>query len=260
MFVKSLGYRMDLSFPGFKGEVIDRGDYLVIRTPDNPSYYWGNYLLFDAPPTPSDFDRWRDLFYKEIGKQPNITHEAFGWDSPSGEMGHIEPFLEAGYNLNNCSVLTTSRVGLPPYFNPDVVVRPVETDEEWEMAGICASCYATRVTAVNDRIRKHMIAWRAVSLCDAGKWYGAFLKGVLVGGLGIYTVDETGVIDNVVTHPDFREKGVGRSLVYLASLHAIETLGVKKLLLSTDNGSAAKRMYEQVGFRTVEQQLGIDTA
>jgi len=141
-----------------------------------------------------------------------------------------------------------------------VVVRPVTTDEEWEMAGICASCYAKRVTAVNDRIRKDMILWRAVSQRDEGKWYGAFLKGALVGGLGIYKVDDAGVIDNVVTHPDFRGRGVGRSLVYQASLHAKEVLGVETLLLSTDNGSAAKRMYELVGFRTVEQQVGIDTA
>jgi len=48
--------------------------------------------------------------------------------------------------------------------------------------------------------------------------------------------------------------------VYQASLHAKEVLGVETLLLSTDNGSAAKRMYELVGFRTVEQQVGIDMA
>ncbi len=35
---------------------------------------------------------------------------------------------------------------------------------------------------------------------------------------------------------------------------------METLLLSTDNGSAVKRMYEQVGFRTIEQQVGIDTA
>jgi hypothetical protein len=46
MNVKSLGYRTDLIFPTFDGEIIDRGDYLVIRTPKNPTFYWGNFLLF----------------------------------------------------------------------------------------------------------------------------------------------------------------------------------------------------------------------
>ena len=35
---------------------------------------------------------------------------------------------------------------------------------------------------------------------------------------------------------------------------------IGELLAAGMNSSAAKRMYEQVGFRTVEQQLGIDTA
>lgn len=50
MNIRSLGYRTDLLFPRFDGEVIDRGDYTVIRTPSNPTFYWGNFLLFDQPP------------------------------------------------------------------------------------------------------------------------------------------------------------------------------------------------------------------
>lgn len=46
----SLGYRTDLIFHRFEGEVTDRGHYLVIHTPSNPSYRWGNLLIFDAPP------------------------------------------------------------------------------------------------------------------------------------------------------------------------------------------------------------------
>jgi len=37
MKVHSLGYQTDLIFPAFDGEVIDRGDYLVIKTPSNPT-------------------------------------------------------------------------------------------------------------------------------------------------------------------------------------------------------------------------------
>ena len=46
MLVRSLGYRTDLMISAINGEVTDRGDYLVIRTPSNPTYYWGNFLLY----------------------------------------------------------------------------------------------------------------------------------------------------------------------------------------------------------------------
>ena len=31
-------------------EVIDRGDYLVVRSLDNPGFWWGNFLLLGAMP------------------------------------------------------------------------------------------------------------------------------------------------------------------------------------------------------------------
>ena len=33
-------------FHRFEGVVRDRGNYLCITTPGNPTFYWGNYLLF----------------------------------------------------------------------------------------------------------------------------------------------------------------------------------------------------------------------
>lgn len=57
MQVRSLGYRTDLIFPAFDGQITDRGDYLVVRTPSNPTFYWGNFLLFDRPPGDGDFER-----------------------------------------------------------------------------------------------------------------------------------------------------------------------------------------------------------
>ena len=260
MNIKSLGYQMDLAYPGFNGQIIDRGNYLVIHTPSNPSYYWGNYLLFDRPPGPSDLARWREIFAKEIGNQPNINHEAFGWDTPSGDLGHIEPFQKAGYNLFQHNIMTTSKIIQPPHFNTNVETRSVTTDAEWEMATYCNASDSESPATPNARIREKMRTWQVVSQNKTGNWYGAFLQNEFAGGLGIYKVKKIGVIDSVVTHPNFRKQGVGRSLMYQACHHALTHLGVDKLLLATSKDSDAERMYQQLGFKTVEQQVGIDTA
>lgn len=260
MQVKSLGYQIDLAFPGFTGEIIDRGEYLVIRTPNNPSYYWGNYILFSNPPGPDDFDRWREIFHQEIGHNPAINHEAFGWDDPSGALGHIEPFQNAGYNLNQYSIMTTTQVTRPTHFNPHVTVKPIETDSEWQLAAQCVASHDKPTTQVNDRIQKMMTTWQALAKNQKALWFGAYLNGEFAGGLGIYKVENTGVVDEVVTHPNFRRQGVGRTLVYQAAQHAREHLNLQKLLLAADNNSDPKRMYEQIGFKTVEHQVGLDTA
>ena len=90
MHVKSLGYRSDLIFPSFDGETLDRGDYLVIRSPANPNFYWGNFLLFSQPPQIGYHVKWRELFVQEIGAPPLVEHQTFGWDTPDSVMAKTD--------------------------------------------------------------------------------------------------------------------------------------------------------------------------
>ena len=49
----SLGFRSDLMLLALQGSTITReADHLVVRTPANPDFHWGNFLLFDRPPAP----------------------------------------------------------------------------------------------------------------------------------------------------------------------------------------------------------------
>ena len=51
MDVRSLAYRTDLEILRLAGsEIEDQGDRLVVRTPANPTYYWGNFYLLERPP------------------------------------------------------------------------------------------------------------------------------------------------------------------------------------------------------------------
>ena len=53
MHVSSLGFRTDLALLTASGSIVeDRGTHLVVRSPDNPSYFWGNFILLAQPPVP----------------------------------------------------------------------------------------------------------------------------------------------------------------------------------------------------------------
>src|SRR6201989_76656 len=59
MRVTSLGFRTDVALRVLEGaQTTDRGGYLVVRTPDNPDFYWGNFLLLGAWPGPGTGDGW----------------------------------------------------------------------------------------------------------------------------------------------------------------------------------------------------------
>ena len=91
MEVRSLAYRTDLIFPTFDGEIFDRGNYLVIRTPSNPTFYWGNFLLFDQPPSKGDYSRWQEKFVEEIAKR--YPDRMIIFDSPPVLMSSIPGVL-----------------------------------------------------------------------------------------------------------------------------------------------------------------------
>ncbi|HEU5385015.1 MAG TPA: GNAT family N-acetyltransferase [Streptosporangiaceae bacterium] len=70
----SLGFGTDVALRVAEGsEVTDRGGYLVIRSPDNPGFWWGNFLLLRA--WPKEGDGWLDRFAAE-SRRPSTSPSA----------------------------------------------------------------------------------------------------------------------------------------------------------------------------------------
>jgi GNAT superfamily N-acetyltransferase len=260
MELRSLGYRTNLIFPRFDGEVHDRGEYLVVRTPSNPNFWWGNFLLFAAPPGVGDRKRWEALFAQEIGVPPAVQHRVFGWDSPEGERGEIGPFLEAGYEPEEYIVLTARQVNPPPKWCEEVTVRPLVSDDDWEQATVnqilCRDAWHTE-EAYTPYKRNQMVRYRAMAAAGLGNAFGAFLGERLVGDLGIYRDGPVARFQSVVVHPDFRRRGICGTMVYEASRYALEGLGVETLVMEADEHYHAARIYESVGFRPTERSIGV---
>jgi ribosomal protein S18 acetylase RimI-like enzyme len=268
MHIHSLGYRTDLIFPRFDGLILDRGGYLVIRTPTNPTFYWGNFLLFAEPPGEGDLEKWKVLFAREIGEPPEVRHFAFGWDGAHGGMGMVQPFLEAGFNLSQSIVLTARLVNPPPKVNNEVILRPLTEDWEWQQAeDNQVACRDPGHSLEGYRVFKHnqMQRYRRMSQAGLGHWFGAFLGGRLAADLGLFadlghSVGEelVGRFQSVEILPDYRRQGICGTLVQHASRYAFDKMGVKTLVMVADEHYFAARIYESVGFRPTERQVGID--
>jgi GNAT superfamily N-acetyltransferase len=261
MEVRSIGYRTDLFFPAFDGEIIDCGNYLVIRTPKNPSFYWGNFLFFDRPPVEGDYQRWQELFAKEIGSPPLITHQTFGWDTVNDEQGVIDPFLENGYHLERSVVLATRQFNAPANNAPQVTVRPLMDDDDWMQAveNQVACREPEFAGAAGYRLfkQRQMQRYRAMTQAGLGAWFGAFIGSRLVADLGIFCLNHLGRYQSVQTHPDYRRKGIASRLVFESGTYAIRHFGLENLVIVADTGSVAERIYQAAGFAFVEYQNGI---
>ncbi|MGO8672247.1 MAG: GNAT family N-acetyltransferase [Capsulimonadaceae bacterium] len=260
MKIQSLGYLTDLIFPRFDGEVVDAGAYTVVRTPSNPTFHWGNFLLFEYPPVASDLVQWKAIFAREIGQPVRCSHIAFGWDRPDGALGDIQPFVDAGFRVREDIVLTAKSALEPHHPNPEVSVRPIRTDAEWNhvIDGKTAD-RDPRFGEAGYRTFKARQIGRYRRMIDAGLgiWFGAFLDDTLAGELGIFVDGDVGRYQSVGTRPEFRRRGICGTLVKHAAEHATREWGVGTLVMVADEHYHAARIYESLGFRPVEKQVGV---
>ena len=273
-----LGFRTELIFHRADGEVIDRrADYgcRVIRTPSNPTFYWGNYLLFDRAPRPGDAERWPRLFEQLITRdQPLCTHRTFGWIEDAA--GEVDAFLASGYRLDTVAVMQSTEVPVVPAPTLEATLRPLARNgaaAEHEWSALVELGVATRSPEYGEdgyRIfeRRRVERWRALVAAGRGNWFGAFIETAgcaprLVAALGIYAEAEPedgerlARYQSVTTDSSYRRRGLCRALVATAARYARDELRADRLIIVAAAGEMPERLYASVGFTAAGLQRGV---
>lgn len=257
MEVRSLGYRTDLMIRVLEGsQVEDRGDYLVIRTPGNPTYWWGNFLLLTAPKQ-GEAGRWLATFRSEF---PAAGHIAIGIDVTEIGAVDVGEYVAQDLRLERSSVLTAQELAEPPRQNRQAEYRQLAGDDDWrQSADLRAAVNAGEPGSDPEFLHAQLAAERALTEAGHGSWFGAFVGGDLVAQLGLVT-DGSGVAryQNVETHPDWRRRGLAASLVWKAGQHGLDTLGASTLVIVADPLADAIRVYRTLGFADAETQVGFE--
>jgi ribosomal protein S18 acetylase RimI-like enzyme len=246
--VISLGFRTDLVIRGLEGsEITSRAGYLAIRSPENPAFRWGNFLLLREPTSAGSGDHWMSVFRAEF---PAADYVALGIDATdwAGQL--------SGFDCQVDSVLTAADVLMPQRPNRDAEYRPLSTDADWLQAtDLAVTCYPHD----QDFTRRRVAARRRLAEAGHGAWFGAFRDDTLLAHLGIFRT-EPGVarFQDVETHPDSRRQGLAGTLIYHAASHAVRTLDARSLVIVADPGEDAIRLYRSLGFAEREQQVSLE--
>ena len=240
-------------------QVRDHDNMVVIRMPSEPSYFWGNYVIFKKPPSKGDVHTWANYFDEAFSDIPDIKHKSLTWDrcdlhAPcSPEV--ISEFEKAGYDYDCTVFLKANDVCLPAMPNKDIEIRPIGTNDEWdkvlELQVLCRGDF--EIDVYRSFLQRRVTDWKALSNAGRGQWFGAFKGDLLVGDAGIFWNEEIARFQHVETHFEHRRQGICGTLVYHMSKFALEKRDVKTLVIAADEDYHAARIYETLSFERFER-------
>jgi len=238
----------------------DRGDYLVIRSPDHPDFWWGNYLLV-PPLAPGDLTGWAGRFAREF---PGAGHVAIGVDTTDAAAPGAAELAATGLDLERAVVLTAGPGDLrpPPRPNAAATYRALSGDADWEQALRLRAAISEGGPGGGDSEfnRARVATERALTEAGHATWHGAFLGQDLVAQLGVVADSARGLAryQNVETHPGFRQRGLAGTLTWHAGRAALASLGrAGTLVIVADPGYVAISVYRSVGFTEAESQISL---
>jgi ribosomal protein S18 acetylase RimI-like enzyme len=257
MHVSSLGFRTDLALLTASGSIVeDRGTHLVVRTPDNPSYYWGNFLLLAEAPVPGGEREVVAAFQTEF---PQARHVSIGIDRADLSPESRAAFEAAGMVVDVASVLTATELQAPR--EVDAEVRALESESDWESRARLSFAIEERDDEESHLrfARGRNVQEQSLVAADRGTRFGVFVDNEVVSTAAVFTTED-GVarFQSVETHRDHRRKGLAAAAVHAAGQYALDRLGVRTLVIVADDDGEAIGIYRRLGFVDSERQLMLE--
>lgn len=241
-----LGWATDVAVLEHAGSMVDdRGDHLVVRTPQNPTFHWGNCLLVSDGDAVGDAERWVAAFAAAFA---SATWVAIGLvRMPDDVAAWAGQRLELELN----DVLSTRRLPPQTALSAGYTVRRL-TGVDWERSVARAMAENERTNEYASEPRERFVRARVASQCglserDVAAYFGAFFDGALVAELGIVRCGTAGRYQNVMTEPNHRRRGLASHLLGVAARWAAER-GCDRWVIVTGASNPAGRVYRSLGF------------
>ena len=240
------GWATDLAILELTGSIMeDHGDHLVVRTPHNPDFHWGNLLFVTDVESVGDARRWVTTFERAFPEAPWVAIGLVGMPEDR------DAWAAHGIDLELDDVLTARTLPRRVTLAQGYTVRRFR-DGDWAQA-------LTQAVAKNDRTgEEDPVSFarfaqaltqtrRGLSGRDLGAWFGAFAGPTLVADLGIVRCGDMARYQDVSTRAEHRRQGLASHLLGVAAQWAADG-GCERWVIVTEPTNEAGRVYRGVGF------------
>ena len=237
-------------------------DYLVVRTPDNPLHWWGNFLLLPHPPA-ARADRTlagpvrRRVPRRQARRLRRGRHRRPG-RGPAGH-GRCRTARRGSHGDDR------DPVHEPPHPNRNAELRRLASDDDWDqLVDLRVAC--------NDERRDGRRLPRVLPAQGGEQPSRSSARGTAHGSARSRTAgcapawaccgpsEGLARFQSVETHPDARRPRTGRDARAPRQPVRAGRAGRRTLVMVADPGYSAIRIYRAVGFVDAESQLQAERA
>ena len=247
----SLFLRSEFIFWRELSVIEDVGDALVIVTPKNPYWRWGNLIVLKNPPRSDDVARWRELYEKRIAPNQVNPNRLVTWDGLAAESSVIEAYTKDNLTFSPFDVLILNSLLPSPNHNDQITIKEIgDNDEEWhEVIESNIESFGVKDTSdYPDYAERRIADHRSMVASGRGRWYAARVDGEFAGSLGVFAGDGLCRFQEVAVRPKFQRRGIASTLVHYAAARAREEyLNNPQVIVADPNGNAIN-IYRQLGF------------
>ena len=249
-FSDNQGLATDLLLHAETGMVESQDDYVVVRTPDAPEYFFGNMLVLEQRPSGTDLKRLEADFAQFVGIPPLIAHRTFAWPERADSVVNLDVFVEQGYDATVCRVLAAHPNDIRPVATNSLVdVRKFGTQKDWDdWSRMQLADMPDPSNTTSQRYLAHQqTAYRTLIARGLGNWWGAFINDEQVGSLGLFFLGGIGRFQSVITGEQHRNQRGCKTLVS----KVIELTGrlSDRFVMVADETYHAGSIYEAMGFQ-----------
>jgi ribosomal protein S18 acetylase RimI-like enzyme len=258
------GWRTDFILHRHAGATVTaHDDCIVVRTPSNPGFYWGNCLLLAEDPADEDVDAWLSRFMQAVGDGgPPPRHVAIGINT--AYQGQTLPAWSAAGLTLYVNAVMRCRPGdlLAPARAPagQVVVRPIDFDRD--VPAIvdleCADVHGHDPVAYRHYRERQFALMAPLHASGLLHWFGLWCDGVLAADCGLMrehaAPGATARFQRVATHPQWRRRGLCTALVAAVSRFGFTQWQVGEQIMVADPDDVAIGIYRALGFQAFEQE------
>lgn len=236
----------------FGSSVEEHLDHLVVRTPANPDFHWGNFILVTDAARTGQADHWLQVF---ADAHPSADWAAIGLITPPADdsawTGH-------GLDVEVDEALSTEVCPAGTPLTPGYQARRL-TGSDWERLVDVELRDNQASGAYDPEIHERFVRAQVRTLAhasqrDALAYFGAFQGAELVASLGIVVCGRQARYQAVGTDSAHRRRGLAGHLLGVAAQWAADQ-GCDQWVIVTEATNPAGRLYRSVGF-----EHDVDTA